>query len=207
MNYLEFLDLQKPHLLEKALLKIDEALDECKDFEDQKFFLSELNTFVYGHYLSKYEWNLVDIFNANKDLIKSATTYGEIIDTAHYIMRSYTESIDQDMIIEDRLIRQAIDIVSQEFTNKISLGEVAKKLNVSPNYLSRMFSLKTGYRFIEYVNILRVQHAKKLIETTDNSLDYIGDICGFANQPHFSLTFKKVAGMTPSEYRSKYGKK
>jgi len=102
------------------------------------------------------------------------------------------------------LIRQAIQIINERFTEKISLEEVAEELGISTGYFSRLFSSEVNETFSNYVIRKRIDYAKELIMTTNNKFYEIGEMCGFSSSVHFNNMFKKICGITPNQYRKEH---
>ncbi|MGO5314347.1 response regulator transcription factor [Bilifractor sp. LCP19S3_H10] len=102
------------------------------------------------------------------------------------------------------LTQEAQKYIKKHFCeNDLSLGKVAGAIGVSSNYLSHMFSQKTGHTFIEYLTGLRMDQAKKLMKTTDLTSAEIGMKVGYSDAHYFYYIFKKTLDMTPKEYRNR----
>ena len=94
--------------------------------------------------------------------------------------------------------------------SNLSLDMVAEKLDLNKSYLSRIINAELGKSFTDYVNELRVEEAKSYMENPDfasYTLVAIGLEAGFNSKTTFNNAFKKVTGMTPSEYRKNLHKK
>lgn len=96
--------------------------------------------------------------------------------------------------------RQVLKIVHNSSEKEISLGSVAEYIGVSNSYLSTIFKNDTGYSFSEYVVKVRLDKAKALLETGDESIRKIAEKCGFNSYEYFFAVFKKSTGMTPRQY-------
>jgi AraC-like DNA-binding protein len=87
--------------------------------------------------------------------------------------------------------------------SELSLSQLANRLNTLPNYLSQVINDKEGKNFYDYINMLRVEEFKTLVSRPENrkytllSLSYD---CGFNSKSSFNKNFKKVTGLSPSEY-------
>ena len=100
------------------------------------------------------------------------------------------------------LLAQAVGFIDRYFADEtISLDRVAKKVNISPNYFSAMFSQEIGQTFIEYLTGKRIAEAKRMLRQTEMRSSEIAFAVGFRDSHYFSFVFKKVTGCTPSEYR------
>ncbi|MDF2963256.1 MAG: two component transcriptional regulator, AraC family [Paenibacillus sp.] len=98
-------------------------------------------------------------------------------------------------------VLDACQYVSLNLTKKISLDEVAEHLYMNPSYFSRLFKKETGETFIEYVNRMKVDRAKELLDQTNLSVAKIGEALGYDNHSYFIKMFKTIANVTPVEYR------
>lgn len=83
----------------------------------------------------------------------------------------------------------------------LSLGEIAKIFNMSPNYICRIFKERTGSTLINYISSLKILQAKKLLVETDMKIGEISSELGYSSQYYFSMGFKKATGYSPKEYR------
>ncbi len=79
----------------------------------------------------------------------------------------------------------------------------AKEAAISENYLSRLVKQSTGRSVGAWIDIVRIQRAKRLLSSTDLSIIDIATSVGVEDQSYFSRLFKKEAGITPSAYRKK----
>ena len=98
-------------------------------------------------------------------------------------------------------IKDAIIYLITTKDKDISLKQLADKYFMSPSYFSDLFHKQTGTRFKEYVCKLKINYAKRLLETTNLSVLDICYECGFNNNSHFIRSFKKSAGIPPSQFR------
>ena len=85
----------------------------------------------------------------------------------------------------------------------LSLNEVAKEVNISPSYLSAMFSRETKTTFVEYMTSKRMEHAKDMLLNTNEKSQVIAEKVGYKDPHYFSYIFKKTYGCSPKEYRAK----
>ena len=100
-----------------------------------------------------------------------------------------------------RISLAAVEYIKKNFPQKITLGEVAQTLSMSPEHLSRTFRKETGIGFNRYLNLIRLQHAETLLKTTDMTVSEIAEACGFGSVRNFNRVFQDTLGITPSEYR------
>jgi two-component system response regulator YesN len=121
----------------------------------------------------------------------------------HKVIKQTIELRDLESIKQQRdILRQAIDFIDKNFSDaSISLDRVAKEVNISPNYLSAIFSQEVGQTLIDYLTLKRIDEAKRMLRQTDKLLFEIASEVGYKDSRYFSFVFKKIAGCTPSDYR------
>ena len=137
-------------------------------------------------------------------------------------MRHYKEWIKIGLNIlyyrkERRMTQQQLadecgeDGISRAFIQRIETGvsscsvdtliDIAKALNITPNYLSNQFRKETGSTISDYIRRHRIDAALRLLNTTDLSIQEIGERIGIGDSSYFSHQFKSIVGMSPMEYR------
>lgn len=109
---------------------------------------------------------------------------------------------NDDIVVQNSLIENALRYIRENYQNSISLTEIADECNVSKVHLSRKFKEKTGVGLNEYMVIFRLKKAKEFLLTRDKmSICEVAFHCGFNDSNYFSWLFKKTYGVTPSQYR------
>lgn len=83
----------------------------------------------------------------------------------------------------------------------VTLSSISDHFSYSPNYISKIFSKKTGITIKSYLVNERIEAAKRLLTDTDASIGDIAEQVGYTSIPHFSTAFSAKTGVTPSEYR------
>ena len=91
--------------------------------------------------------------------------------------------------------------IDENYEKELTLDSVARKIAISPYYLSKLFKDEIGENFIEYLTRLRINQAKKLLEENRFSIKEICMLVGYSDPNYFSRIFKKIEGVTPTEYR------
>ncbi len=99
------------------------------------------------------------------------------------------------------VIDRAKEYILANYQNDISLDDVSREIDISPYYFSKVFKEATGENFIDYLTGLRIDKAKDLLENTDMSMKEICGEVGYSNPNYFSRIFKKVVGLSPTEYK------
>lgn len=98
---------------------------------------------------------------------------------------------------------QAIRLAMQSGRlSDISMEKDAAFLSISVSYFQHLYKSFFGISYQKDVIEMRINHAKRMLKSTDNKLEHIAKLCGYTNEIHFYRQFKKETGMTPGEYRS-----
>lgn len=105
----------------------------------------------------------------------------------------------------ERLTLAAKAYIEAHSAEKFSLPELAGALYVNGSYLLRTFKAQTGQTLLWYHNHVRCERAKALLDHSHMSVSSVGAEVGFVSSAHFSHIFKKMTGMTPTEYRFRPG--
>lgn len=93
------------------------------------------------------------------------------------------------------------DYISEHYDQSFSLEELANQFFLSKYYLCRVFKKITGYGINEYVNIHRIQKAKRLLEETNLSISEISQLIGYESLTYFEKIFKTYMTISPLKYR------
>jgi YesN/AraC family two-component response regulator len=110
-------------------------------------------------------------------------------------------NLKKNRLIENDVSKKVLEYCAQHFAEKITVKSVSEALYISQSYVSKIFSKKLCYSFREYINLLRIDKAKHLLETTDEKiLDIMLDV-GFDNQSSFNRVFLDLVGVSPKEYK------
>jgi two-component system response regulator YesN len=103
----------------------------------------------------------------------------------------------------DASILKMIQMMQEDVSSPYKLEELAASIHYSVPYFSTMFKKTTGEGFIQYLTRLRMEKAKMLLLTTDQKTAEIAESVGLENYRSFNRLFKKMTGLTPSEFRGK----
>lgn len=101
------------------------------------------------------------------------------------------------------VVSQMKKYIDDNYSHQLTLEELAQKFYMHPVYVQRIFKKSTGVTPSEYLGKVRLSKAKADLLTTDFTIDYISQQCGFCNTSYFISVFKKAEGITPLKYREK----
>ncbi len=109
------------------------------------------------------------------------------------------------LISEPAAITKAKTFVCTHLNKDLSLGRVAKTVNLSAGYFSELFRQAAGMTFTDYVAGVRVERVKALLENRALRITEIAYDTGFKSLSQFNRVFKRLAGVSPSAYRESLG--
>lgn len=102
-------------------------------------------------------------------------------------------------------IAKAIQCIQEKYGDaKMSVSYVAENVGLSETWLSTKFKDEIGIGVAEYINNVRISHAKKLLTNPNVMVYEVSEQCGFASSQYFSKVFKSLVGMTPNRYQKEY---
>ena len=100
-------------------------------------------------------------------------------------------------------VEKIIEYMRRNINNRLILKDLSELVHLSSSYLSRVFKATTGYSIIEFFNKIKVDKAKELIVEDDKKIKEVSQMLGFTDEFYFSRIFKKIEGVSPSEFYSK----
>lgn len=89
----------------------------------------------------------------------------------------------------------------------LSVEVIARECGYSSYYFSRIFKELVGMNPVEYIKQIRIREAKRRLEEQNIKVTDVAELVGYSNASNFYSTFKKMVGMTPSEYKEFISKK
>jgi two-component system response regulator YesN len=119
-------------------------------------------------------------------------------DTTARIIESMTQSYERI----NPVIKRVMAYIKTNYSGNISLKTLAAGFNVNANYLGRLFKEELGEFFSDYLNKIRIDKAKELLLTTNQSIREVSLRVGYTDPNYFYTLFKKYMGISPAEYRN-----
>lgn len=99
-------------------------------------------------------------------------------------------------------IRENIEAyIRENYSSELSMQSVAGAMNYSEAYFCKLFKQCFKVNFSAYLNEYRVRRARELLQTTRLSVREVSRECGYSDSNYFTRVFKRIVGVTPSEYR------
>ena len=137
-----------------------------------------------------------------KDLLLIETILSQYFETK-ILSNELLCPVSSPYIGNNSLAETVYEYVKRNYRNSLSTKQLSEVFFVNPSYLSRLFSQRFGITITEFITSTRVGHAKRLLLTTNAPIVSIALNVGFDDANYFARVFKKITGISPTEYRNK----
>lgn len=102
---------------------------------------------------------------------------------------------------KETIVREVCEYVNKQYSRHIRMAEISHQLCVSGNHLNAIFKAATGRTIMRYIEEYKLDKARQWLAESGDSIQTIASRLGYYDQYHFSKTFKKEIGCSPSQYR------
>ncbi len=124
--------------------------------------------------------------------------YGQMIRNLLHQYARYEENVKQS---KHPIINKVLKIIEAEYGGDISQEHIARRLNITPEYLSALFIKELGVKYAAYCTQCRIEAAKRMLEEEGRKIYEVAESCGYGDVKYFCKVFKKYTGISPSEYQ------
>ncbi len=135
--------------------------------------------------------------------ISAANTQAALHSAIHDMTRSISSALlERQYYNSNRLISIATDYIRENMNDcTLSLEQVSEYIGFSSTYFCRLFHREVGQSFSEYLNAVRIDYSKQLLRNPRLKISEISSMAGYNTPTHFNYVFKRLVGMTPSEFK------
>ena len=133
---------------------------------------------------------------------REAALYLGVLDLLLYLHRTDAEPETEDVSVPSGL-DAALRYLHTRFDEPVSLARMAALAGVGERQFHRLFTKYTGMTLTEYAQTVRVNEACRLLRTTDRKVGDIAASVGYHDISYFNALFKRIAGVTPRDYRQR----
>jgi two-component system, response regulator YesN len=184
------------------------ALSDCYtlDVYEYKAFVGNIvfNTTVL---LGNMEYDVKELEHAKYSYFKSieeAQSSKEVQDQLNKFITEAKKCISSSQNhFDNQNMKKLLEFIKDHYAEPLTLTDVAKHFHFNPSYLSSYFSTHNREGFIEYLNRIRIEEASKLLVEGKATISEISGIVGYSDHSYFCKVFKKITGLSPSQYRRK----
>lgn len=137
--------------------------------------------------------------------LMSCKSVSEVGAISHFMYEDFIRRVhkERDFASLSKPIRECREYIEQHLEEDLSLKALAKRAGYTEYYLSRKFKQEIGESVGDYIDYVRVERAKLLLETTNESISDIAVRLHYCSSTYFSNTFKAIVGILPSAFRKK----
>lgn len=189
--------------------QIRELLENIAAYSSENIFiakslLSEICITAARYYYKAVGNNEAEL-NKSVDMMLDDIDKLEDINQASKYIKDYIGSIKERLKKDNRkyspVIKKVIEYINTYFSEEISLEGVADSFAINPSYLSRLLKKETGANFVEILTKTRLEVAKRLLRDPANKVNEVAERVGYKDYTYFYQVFKKVEGISPSEFK------
>lgn len=188
-----------------GVLKINDAL--CSSLRTNKYNPEQIKKICTNYifsilvYAKEFNTNIYEKVQSEQilDKLKHSITMREIKNCMNDLIKIVLQENKKCYSI---LVQKMLNHVRNSYMDKVSLEEIADELNVSPKYLSHLFTQEVGASFSDYLKNFRIDIAKRLMSSSKLKVYEIGEEIGYRDPKYFCKMFKEVTGLSPKEYMS-----
>ena len=129
----------------------------------------------------------------------------QIIDSKRGNQNSYT-NVTLHKPHADQLVKQVQEFIEENFRQSMQVSNLAAMVNITPRTLNRRFQSAVAMRPIEYIQAVRIEQAKRLLELGDVTIKSLAEQVGYDDISSFTRLFKRATELTPKEYQDKFSR-
>ena len=153
--------------------------------------------------------NSLDDADGWADLLDTVQSYPEHAVVINAAARTKTSTasygdIMKEALREMRPITEAKHYIQQHYQEALRLEDVSTAVGFNATYFSTLFKKETGQNFMDYLTELRISKAKELLCGEELSVQDVAEQVGYRDLKYFSRLFKKLTGVSPSDYKKLY---
>ncbi|OOM80117.1 response regulator [Clostridium sp. BL-8] len=211
-----------PIRIDNEVLKAIRNNDRVKLIDINKNFVSYLKADIYDpdqviDICSKYIFSILTVsksFNNDMyiecgnegilDAIKDSCTFDELKEQLDRVIDKVCKRNHEGTTVNSLIVRKAMNYIKEYYNDKVSLEEIADGMNITPEYLSRLFTKELGKSFSDYLKEFRIDKAKELLTGKKMKIYEVAQQVGYSDSKYFCKVFKELTGMAPKEYMKFY---
>jgi len=193
--------------LQKSLdFLVKENFTTEKVFSERQSYISVLIFALCTRILASIEADSEAVFGKNYNIyleLRSCRTTDEYRRLLSYLFLQIMDYLETSQSkYEHNYAEAMLSYINENYANDISLVDMAKHMNMSQSYVSRLFKRLLHSNFKDYLARVRIEQAEKLLcENSEKSISDIATMVGFNSVKSFTTVFSRLVNMTPSEYR------
>ena len=126
-----------------------------------------------------------------------------LIDLARKEISPHVVPLVSKALLKDELVERIITILEENVYHRLTMKRIVEDMNYSETYIARRFKAVCGQSIMSYYLQLRIHESQRLIRETEKNFTEIAGMLGFSDSQHFTKTFKRITGITPTAYKAR----
>jgi len=173
----------------------------------QSLTLGDVKYYLYS--LTNQCWPIMNYYSKQfkpsismQNIVKSIFSLDELIEYYQNFFANLTTALNNNNVYAvDDVIEKARIYIERNYQKNLTTELMSCYFYLNPDYFSHLFRKRTGQKFVDYVNSVRIEKSKEMLSATDRKMYQIAKSVGYDNVKYFFRVFKKKEGMTPEQYR------
>ena len=150
-------------------------------------------------------WRLIekilDVYFSTNDL-REVNMRILLLQLAAYLFENYYNP--NHLFGNNRIVNDVISYINNNFTEDITLNQLAQEFDYNKCYLAASFKKETGFTIMNYIDTLRCNYADSLLKSSTLKIKEVSEMCGFGSISAFNKTYKSIRNRTPRETKMSY---
>jgi len=154
------------------------------------------------HQASKRLHRVMDAYASQDNGFRNASIKCAVLDLLLFLCQHYSTPTPADQLTRDpalEYVRRAMGYMKANLSRKLTVDEIADSVGLSKFHFLREFKRITGHTLIDYLNTIRCDYARSLLESGQYRVNETAFLCGFTNNSYFSNVFHRYTGLLPSQ--------
>ena len=148
-------------------------------------------------------YTISDIYINRLDISRTESQLTEIHREAYLEYAKRMQKVNSGEVYSKHIVK-CIDLIYNNIYSGITVQKLSEMLELTPQYLSKLFKREVGVNISEYIMSKRIQAAENMLKYSEYSPLDIGNYLNFSSHSHFIASFRKLTGFTPRQYRENF---
>lgn len=185
------------------------GLENCRQIDE----LNQNSLNIPAYAFLKYPEKIIILMKQLQDTVRSNAP----IVTLNYMTTAILCKVYDDIVLQKnddsskrthkQLYNDIVDYVRHNIHTPLTVQGVAEKFGYNPKYISHLFKTMSGDTLKQYIINRKIEESNLLLTDTNLTIIEISGMLGFTDNHNFMRTYKKVTGMSPSEYRNAFSQR
>jgi len=169
--------------------------------------INQIVTQLVGNTIIKYtiehSININEVYGVNFNIYAELSYEETLDDIQNFLIKNYSILLDYISSQKDqrKIVQKIIEYINCNYKKDIGISDVADAVGLSYSHVRRIFKEEMGVNITDYINDMRIKEAKLLLLDKQLSVKSIAEMIGYNSDQSFERYFKKIMGITPTEFR------